>query len=84
MTLKGSEEKKTVVSEDAKEARELTPDELEKVTGGDTHLGTNTDVDRSTIKKEIDALIQQIDNTYLEVVLRKNTKISKKARRTGL
>ena len=44
---------------------ELTPEELEQVTGGVAHLGTNTDVDRSTIKKEIVASIQQIDDDAL-------------------
>ena len=44
---------------------DLTEEELAQINGGDTHLGTNTDVDRSTIKKEIDALIQQIEEDAL-------------------
>ena len=43
----------------------LTEEELEQVSGGVAHLDTNTDVDRSTIKKEIDASIAQIDDNAL-------------------
>ena len=34
-----SEEKKSVVTEEVKEARELTEEELEMVTGGNSHCG---------------------------------------------
>ena len=49
----------------SKKLHELTEEELEQVIGGVAHLGTNTDVDRSTIKKEIDASIAQIDDNAL-------------------
>ena len=49
----------------SKMLHELTEEELEQVIGGVAHLGTNTDVDRSTIKKEIDASIAQIDDNAL-------------------
>ena len=48
-----------------KKLAELTEEELAQVSGGVAHLGTNTDVDRSTIKKEIDASIAQIDDNAL-------------------
>ena len=49
----------------SRKLHELTEEELEQVIGGVAHLGTNTDVDRSTIKKEIVASIQQIDDDAL-------------------
>ena len=49
----------------SKKLHELTEEELAQVIGGVAHLGTNTDVDRSTIKKEIVASIQQIDDDAL-------------------
>ena len=63
MSNKSNELKKNEELCEGKE--ELSLKELEQVCGGVAHLGTNTDVDRSTIKKEIVASIQQIDDDAL-------------------